>query len=92
MRSHWAIQATHRLLDVIFREDDGRTREQHAGNNLVVVRRVAVSLLKHVASRVSSKVKRFQAALDPNYLLRALRGFPAVSMRWPSHHTYPLAF
>jgi hypothetical protein len=56
---------------------DNRTREQHVGDNLGLVRRVALSLLKQDPTRGSRKGKRFQAALDKNYLMRVLRGFPA---------------
>lgn len=78
IRRHWAVEnELHWSLDVTFREDANRTRAQHAGDNLGLVRRVALSLLKQDPSRGSLKGKRFQAALDPTYLMRALRGFTA---------------
>ena len=46
VRGHWGIEnGLHWVLDVVFREDDSRIRAGHAGANLAMVRRVAVSLL-----------------------------------------------
>jgi hypothetical protein len=64
-------------LDVAFGEDEKATRAGHAGANLGLLRRLALSLLKQDAAKGSIKAKRFSAALDANYLLRILRGIPA---------------
>ena len=66
----------HWVLDVAFREDGNRTRMGHAGANLGLVRRVAASLLKRDPGPGSIKAKRLNAALDENYLLQVLQGFP----------------
>ncbi len=76
VRRHWAVEnELHWTLDVCFREDASRTRARHAGANLGLVRRVAVSLLKRDPSKGSVPTKRLQAALDEQYLERVLRGF-----------------
>jgi predicted transposase YbfD/YdcC len=78
IRGHWGIEnGLHWVLDVAFREDANRTRDTNAGANLGVVRRVAASLLKQDPGRGSIKAKRLNAALEEDYLLRALQGFPA---------------
>jgi predicted transposase YbfD/YdcC len=78
IRRHWAVEnELHWTLDVCFREDANRTRARHAGANLGLVRRVAVSLLKQDPSDGSVPTKRLQAALDEQYLERVLRGFQA---------------
>jgi predicted transposase YbfD/YdcC len=82
VRGHWGVEnGLHWCLAVSFREDANRTRETNAGANLGVIRRVAASLLKQDPGKGSSKARRLNAALDPNYLLRVLRGFKANSMR-----------
>jgi predicted transposase YbfD/YdcC len=78
IRRHWAVEnELHWALDVTFREDANRTRAGHAGANLGLVRRVAVSLLKQDPGQGSMPTKRFRAALDGAYLEQILRGFKA---------------
>jgi len=78
VRGHWGVEnGLHWCLDVSFGEDTNRTREKNAGANLGVIRRVAASLLKQDTGKGSIKAKRLSAALDHNYLLRALQGFKA---------------
>ena len=46
VRSHWSIEnSLHWVLDVVYGEDASRVRAGHAGENLALIRRVAVSLL-----------------------------------------------
>jgi predicted transposase YbfD/YdcC len=77
IRGHWGIEnGLHWVLDVAFGEDDNSTRAGHAGANLGLVRRLALSLLKQDPAKGSIKAKRLSAALDDNYLLRILQGIP----------------
>jgi predicted transposase YbfD/YdcC len=79
IRGHWGVENDlHWTLDISFREDANRTRDRNAGANLGVVRRVAASLLKQDPGRGSIKNKRLKAALDEDYLLTALQGFPEI--------------
>ena len=76
VRGHWGIEnGLHWVLDVAFGEDDNKTHAGHAGANLGLVRRVALSLLRQDTAKGSVKAKRLQAALDENYLMKALQGF-----------------
>jgi predicted transposase YbfD/YdcC len=51
VRGHWGIEnQLHWVLDVAFREVDSRIRTGHAAANMGVVRRLALSLLKHETS------------------------------------------
>jgi predicted transposase YbfD/YdcC len=78
IRRHWSIEnELHWTLDVTFREDASRTRADHAGANLGLVRRVAVSLLKQDPGKESMPTRRLRAALDERYLEQVLRGFKA---------------
>jgi predicted transposase YbfD/YdcC len=75
-RGHWAVEnGLHWVLDVAFREDTNKTRAGHAGANLGLVRRLALSLLRQDPGRGSVKAKRLGAALDETYLLQVLHGF-----------------
>jgi predicted transposase YbfD/YdcC len=77
IRGHWGIEnGLHWVSDVAFGEDDNSTRVGHAGANLGLVRRLALSLLRQDTAKGSVKAKRLGAALDENYLLRILQGIP----------------
>jgi predicted transposase YbfD/YdcC len=79
IRGHWGIEnGLHWVLDVAFREDESRTRAGHAGANLGLLRRVAVSLLKRAADKGSIETKRLRAGWDQEFLLRILQGIPKV--------------
>ena len=75
VRSHWRIEnSLHWVLDVSFREDDCRVRKDHGPENLALLRRLAVSLLKQdttVKRGIATKRKR--AGWDDDYLLQVLR-------------------
>jgi predicted transposase YbfD/YdcC len=76
IRRHWSVEnELHWCLDVAFGEDRNKTAAGHAGANLGLVRRVAVSLLKQDPAGGSIKAKRLSAALDEGYLTKVLQGF-----------------
>ena len=82
IRSHWGIEnGLHWVLDVVFREDDSRVRAGHAGANLAMLRRVAVSLLRRALGKGTAPTKRLKAGWDDNYLLQVLQGIPALIVR-----------
>jgi predicted transposase YbfD/YdcC len=74
VRHHWHVEnKLHWTLDVAFEEDDSRVRTGHAAQNLGIARRLALSLLKQETSRsVGIKIKRKEAAWNPDYLLKVL--------------------
>jgi predicted transposase YbfD/YdcC len=79
IRGHWGVENhLHWALDVAFREDESRTAAGHAGANLGMPRRVAVSLLRQAGDHGSIQTRRMKAAWDDEYLLRVLRAIPAV--------------
>ena len=74
IRNHWGIEnGLHWVLDVSFREDESRARAGHAGANLGMIRRVALSLLKRTDTKGSIQTRRMKAAWDDNYLLKVLQ-------------------
>ena len=47
VRAHWSIENhLHWTLDVVFREDDARTRKDNGPQNLAVIRRLAHNILR----------------------------------------------
>jgi predicted transposase YbfD/YdcC len=82
IRGHWGIEnGLHWVLDVVFREDDSRVRAGHAGANLALLRRVAVSLLKRAPGKRTTPTKRLKAGWDNDYLLLVLQGITAEVVR-----------
>lgn len=75
VRSHWGIEnRVHWVLDVTFGEDRSRMRAGHAAENVVVLRHIALNLLRHEpsANPRSLKAKRLKAGWDNDYLLCVL--------------------
>lgn len=82
VRGHWGIEnGLHWVLDVVFGEDASRVREGHAGANLALIRRVAVSLLKRAPGKGTTPTKRLKAGWDDDYLLLVLQGITAEVVR-----------
>jgi predicted transposase YbfD/YdcC len=81
VRGHWGIEAMHWVLDVVFHEDQSRVREGHAGENLGLLRRVALALLKRAPGKETTPTKRLKAGWDDEFLLQVLQGIPAIIVR-----------
>lgn len=74
VRAHWSIENSfHWVLDAVFREDQARTQHECGAENLAVLRRIALNLLKQHPGKGSLKNKRYRAALDENFLLEVLQ-------------------
>ena len=46
VRSHWAVESLHWVLDVTMREDDLRNRKDHGPENLSIMRKLALNLAR----------------------------------------------
>jgi predicted transposase YbfD/YdcC len=75
VRRHWGIEnSLHWLLDVVLREDDSRIRKQYGPENMALLRRLALNLLKQENSlKRGIQGKRLKAAFNPDYLLKVLQ-------------------
>jgi predicted transposase YbfD/YdcC len=74
LRNHWGIENNlHWQLDVNFGEDRNRVQKRNAAENLALLRRLTLSLLKAHPSKDSIAKKRFAAALDTDFLEEILR-------------------
>jgi predicted transposase YbfD/YdcC len=74
-RGHWGIEnGLHWCLDISFREDDSRVRNGHAPENLAILRRFALTLIKNDTQRkIGVKASRKRAGWSNYYLLHLLR-------------------
>jgi len=69
LRGHWGIENNlHWQLDVAFGEDDSSIQQRNIGQNMALLRKWVLSLLKRHTGKHSIKVKQFMAALDTGYL------------------------
>ena len=71
VRLHWGVESTHWSLDVTFGEDANRARKGKAPENLALLRRLALNVVKKDEDKYakrSLKAKRFTASLNTDYL------------------------
>jgi predicted transposase YbfD/YdcC len=74
VRAHWSIENSfHWVLDVVFQEDQSRTRHDIGAENLASLRRMALNLIKQHPGKGTLKGKRFKAALNEDFLLEILQ-------------------
>jgi len=71
VRGHWAIESMHWHLDVTFKEDSCKTLETTAAQNLNILRKIALSILKmvDVGKKCSLKRKRYILCANSSKLL-----------------------
>lgn len=82
LRGHWGIEnILHWHLDVTFDEDGNRVQRRHGAENLALVRRLALGLLRQHPAKESIACKRLMAAVDPVFLEEILRpGFNSENL------------
>jgi predicted transposase YbfD/YdcC len=71
VRTHWAVENDlHWSLDVALREDESRVREGHAQQNMAMMRRLALSLIKQdTRTKAGIAGRRKKAGWNHDYLL-----------------------
>jgi predicted transposase YbfD/YdcC len=75
VRGHWGIEnSCHWVLDVTYREDESRIREEALRENFAWLNRFTLSLLKQHPDRASIAMKRRSCGWNENYLLQVLTG------------------
>jgi predicted transposase YbfD/YdcC len=75
VRGHWGIEnSCHWSLDVTYREDDSRIRDQYLRENFAWLNRLTLSLLKQHPGRDSLAMKRRSCGWSNDFLLKILAG------------------
>lgn len=74
VRGHWGIEnGLHWTLDVTFDEDQSRISKDHGAENIGLLRRIALSFLKHYqGDKKSVRQRRLRTGWDGDYLLEIL--------------------
>lgn len=74
VRAHWGIEnKLHWVLDVTSREDASRIRVGHAAENIGILRRLALNLIKSLKiKKLSVRLKKFKAAISTEFLTEVL--------------------
>lgn len=73
VRRHWGIEnRLHWVLDVVFKEDGGRARKENGPENLAVLRRFAINIIRAHPARISMRQKVKRAGWDDPFLLELL--------------------
>lgn len=73
VRGHWAIEnQLHWVLDVVFDEDGNRARKDHAPENLAILRRLALNVVRSHPAPTSVRQKIKRAGWDDSFLLDVL--------------------
>ena len=84
---HWAIEnRLHWCLDVTSNGDASRIRKDHGPQNMAVLRRLSVNLLRQIElgpRKVSLRGRLIMANHDPAFILRAL-GVDAFALQDPA--------
>jgi predicted transposase YbfD/YdcC len=75
VRSHWGIEnSCHWILDVTYREDESRIREQRLRENFAWLNRMSLSLLKQHPGRQSVAMKRRRCGWSEGFLMEVITG------------------
>jgi predicted transposase YbfD/YdcC len=73
VRGHWGIEnRLHWVLDVVFAEDGNRTRKDNGPENLAILRRFAINIIRSHPDRISMRQKVKRAGWDDAFLLDLL--------------------
>jgi predicted transposase YbfD/YdcC len=73
VRTHWGIEnRLHWVLDVVFDEDGNRTRKDNGPENLAVLRKFAINIIRAHPARISMRQKVKRAGWDDAFLLDLL--------------------
>ena len=78
VRGHWSVESMHWQLDVTFKEDANRTLDKQAAENLNIIRKWCLSILKMVEifrPNLSMKKKRFVISMNPAEFLEQVLNF-----------------
>jgi hypothetical protein len=68
IRGHWEIESLHYVADVIFKEDASLANTGHTGENMGLIRRIVMNIIKTIDPARGMADARRNAAFEPAYL------------------------
>lgn len=72
-RGHWGIEnQLHWVLDVVMNEDQARARKDHAPENLALLRRLALNIIKRNKDKGSNRLKFNRAGWNDRFLRKLI--------------------
>jgi predicted transposase YbfD/YdcC len=75
VRGHWGVEnGCHWILDVLYREDESRIREENLRENFAWINRFTLSLLKQHPDKSSVAMKRRSCGWNDGFLIEVLTG------------------
>ena len=79
IQAHWQIEnSCHWVLDVVFDEDASRIRRDHGAQNMALLKRMSLNLIKQdTATKGSIKLKRKRAGWNDDYMAHLLGLMPS---------------
>lgn len=78
VRGHWSVESMHWHLDVTFKEDANTTLDKQAAENLNIIRKWCLGILKTVEifrPNLSMKKKRFVISMNPAEFMEQVLNF-----------------
>ena len=73
VRDHWAVEnGLHWVMDMTFRDDECRIRTEHAPENFVTLKHMAVNLARKAQGQDSLRLDLKTAAWDDDYLAKLI--------------------
>lgn len=70
VRTHWSIEnQLHWVLDVVFQEDGARSRSDNGPQNLAILRKLALNMLRESPKKASLRQKVKRAGWDDEFLI-----------------------
>lgn len=78
VRGHWSVESMHWHLDVTFKEDANTTLDKQAAENLNIIRKWCLGILKMVEifrPNLSMKKKRFVISMNPAEFIEQVLNF-----------------
>ena len=80
VRSHWGVESTHWILDMVFNEDQSRERKNFGPENKSLLNKVVLNLLKQdsqdkkISLNISSQIMYAEMAYSKKFLKEILCG------------------
>ena len=75
-RGHWAIEKLlHWHLDVTFLEDASRARKGNAAQNLSLIRKLALQVVRNYSDKRSTRKRLFKASLNRDYMIDMVKNY-----------------